>query len=564
VTGPGVLDAVRDLRDTLGDPLRPGGPLTYGQAVEDDRAARFPAGSLDALHAWGYSDFQVPEAYGGRLRSLEELMELGRTVAGRDPTVAVIANSPLAAAMPVWLAGTPAQRQEVAGAVLAGQRVALGLTEKDHGADLLAGEVTGRRTADGWVLNGAKWLINNVRLARFLCLLVRDPAAQGLRSLSLLLVDLHRLAPDSYTFLPRIDTHGVRGADIAGIRFQEAVVAASACVGTPGRGLDLVARSLLVTRTLVPGLSLGALETATRCSLDFLERRHLYGTTATDIPFVRDELAHALLDLVVGEIVTTSCVRALHLLPEVAPVSSAVAKYVVPHLAETRMRRLSAVFGARYYLREGHWSGIFEKLVRDVRLFGLFDGSEPVVLSALAAQASCLAEEGTDSRRADDLFRSGRDALPPLFGPQSLPVVAEEDPVTAGIPEVCAQLRRRGGPDLGLGGAIDLLETQGRTLLRHAQHSVDPHSEQGQRLARRYARVFAAMCLARTALAEPDHPAGLTGHWLAGGLGTLLKPGLRMPDEAVRLTFAELRRQCADRLPLGWSPRHREAHHDIP
>ncbi|MFJ2111674.1 acyl-CoA dehydrogenase family protein [Streptomyces sp. NPDC087850] len=540
-------DRASRLADFLGDPLRPDGPLTYGRAVADDRRERFPGASLDALHDWGYSAHQVPEALGGRLASLEELFELGRVVAGRDPAVAVIANSPVASAMPVWLAGTPAQRTEVARSVLNGERVALGLTERDHGADLLSGEVTGHRTEAGYTVNGTKWLINNIRLARFLCLLVREPDRQGLRSLTLLLIDLHELPSDSYELLPKISTHGIRGADIAGIRFRDARVPASACVGRPGRGLELIAQALFVTRTLVPGLSLGALDTSLRCTVDFLRERRLYGGLAIDIPFVQDELAAAYLDLSVAEVVGRTCVRALHLLPDLAPVSSAVAKYLVPHLVESRMRALSTVLGARYFLREGHWAGIFEKMLRDVRLFSLFDGSEPVVLSALAAQASCLGEPDTDHHGADRLFAPAGHPQHPL-GAHMFPTVADEDPVTAGLEPVCTELTARAAAeeDTDLHRAAELLRTLGGELYAEAERSIDPRAEAGQRLGDRYARVFAAVCLARTWLAAPDGGPGVPAPWLAAGLVSLLRPGTRMGRATSRSLCAELLRLHAD------------------
>jgi alkylation response protein AidB-like acyl-CoA dehydrogenase len=489
----------------------------------------------------------VPEALGGRLASLEELLALGRVVARRDPAVAIIANAPVAAAMPVWLAGTSAQQNEVAQAVLDGQRVALGLTEEGHGADLLASEMTGRRTGAGYVLNGTKWLINNVRLARFLCLLVRDPVRKGLRSLSLLLVDLEALAPSSYELLPKIRTHGVCGADIAGVRFRDTLVSGAACIGKPGRGLELTAQSLLVTRTLVPALSLGAFETAFRCTIDFLRDRRLYGGLAIDIPFVQDELAAAFLDLAVAEVVSGCCVRVLHLLPDLAPISSAVAKYVVPHLVEMRMRSLSTVLGARYYLREGHWFGIFEKLLRDVRLFSLFDGSEPVVLSALSAQVSCLSEQDADPRRADDVFRFDSKTSEQSFGTRAFETVADEDPVTAGLQEVCALLEQRCPNDSDLVSAVRLLRSLGDDLLRQAGHAVDPRSEAGQRLGERYARLFAGICLARAWLDTPDAGRrGIPSPWLAAGLITLLWPGARMPRSTSRSLFRELMRQYSD------------------
>jgi alkylation response protein AidB-like acyl-CoA dehydrogenase len=537
----------RELDDYLGDPRSPRGPLTFAQAVSDDQGATFPRASLDSLNRWGYSAYQVPASCGGRLTSLSELVALGRVVAGRDPAVAVIANSPFAASMPVWLAGTPAQQRDVASVILDGQAIALGLTEREHGADVLASELTARRTGHGYVLNGSKWLINNVRLARYLCLLVREPERDGLRSLTLLLVDLHTLSSSTYDLLPKISTHGICGADVAGIRFHEAVVPESACIGRPGRGLELTAQSLMVTRTLVPGLSLGVLDTALKCTVDFLKGRNLYGEAATDIPWVQDELAAAFLDLSAAEVVLESCVRALHLLPAVAPVASVVAKYVVPHLATTRMRNLSTTLGARYYLREGHWSGIFEKLLRDVRLFGLFDGSEPVVLSALAAQASCLNRSDTDPRHADQLFQLDRSSQQP-FDLRLLETVADEDPITAGLDDVCAALTKIAGGKDDVLAAAGLLARRGSTLLNRARGSVDPKSERGQRLGETYAQVFAALCLARAFLASVDLGLPETGlQCLTAGMVALLSPGARMPRPTSRVLFDELMRQCDDK-----------------
>ncbi|MCK2218640.1 acyl-CoA dehydrogenase [Actinomadura sp. ATCC 31491] len=533
---PPAFPAAEELERALGDPHGPTGPLTFATAMEGDRAERWPHSSLDRLRSWGYPAHLVPASLGGRLTSLEELLALGRVVARRDPTAAVIANSPWASGTPVWLAGTPAQRRDYADAVLRGQWMSLALTEYDRGADLLGGELTARRVAGGYLLDGAKWVINNVRLARFVCLLVREPALTGLRSLTLLLVDMERLPAGSYELLPRIHTHGIRGADISGVRFLDAFVPDSAVLGRPGRGLDLTIRSLITIRTLVPGLSLGAFDTGLRCAFDVLRHRRVQRRRASDLPDVRHELAAADLDLRVAETVATCCVRLLHHLPALAPVSSAVAKYLVPHLAEQRLRRLAGTLGARYLLTRDHWHGVYEKLVRDTRLFSLFDGSEPVVLSSLAAQVSCLTEPGADPRAADPVFR-------PVFAPRPYPeglaalgTASDLDPVIAGLGDACAGLERRDGG----ARAAALLRAAGRDLLADARRDVDPRSEAGQQVGERYARTFAAVCVARSAPA----------HWAAAGVESVLRPGGRLPVSTAESLFLDLALRYAGRSAL--------------
>ena len=267
--------------------------------------------------------------------------------------------------------------------------------------------------------------------------------------------------------------------------------------------------------------------------------------TAVDIPYVHEELAAALVDLRVANMVARSCVRALHVLPDLSPVSSAVAKYLVPRIVETRVRRLAVVLGARSYLREDHWSGIFEKLRRDVRLFGLFDGSEPVVLSALAAQGSCLTVQADPAART----RCSRQEQPWQALAGGMGTFADDDPVTAGLGEACADLDRIADArqDDTLRGAMSLLRAEDRRTRAAAEDSLDPRSLAGQRFADRYARLFAAACLARAALAEggTERPGGRVFtrlSWLGVGLTALLDPGARMPRDTARMLYGELAR----------------------
>ena len=68
--------------------------------------------------------------------------------------------------------------------------------------------------------------------------------------------------------------------------------------------------------------------------------------------------------------------------PEQASLSSAMAKYLVPTLAEAGLGSLSVTLGARYYLREEHVHGIFQKMLRDNAVIGLFDGSTAINLAS--------------------------------------------------------------------------------------------------------------------------------------------------------------------------------------
>ena len=76
---------------------------------------------------------------------------------------------------------------------------------------------------------------------------------------------------------------------------------------------------------------------------------------------------------------------------------SAVAKYFVPVRVEALVRELAVVPGARHYLREGHFFGHFQKLMRDNAVAGLFDGSTVINLNAISQQRGQLYESRAGS-----------------------------------------------------------------------------------------------------------------------------------------------------------------------
>jgi alkylation response protein AidB-like acyl-CoA dehydrogenase len=405
----------------LGDPLDAGAVVSFDSAVSLDEAESYPAEAVSALNEWGLPAYYVPSAFGGKMESFEELLHLVRAVSRRDLTLAVAHGGAFLGSIPVWVAGEAAQQSRLAELVMGGGQVSLGLTEQKHGADLLAGGVAARREGDAYRLGGEKWLIGNATRASAVTLLARTSEDGGARGFSLLLVYKDACAEGRCAPLPKLRTHGIRGADVSGLNFEGCVVPASSLVGEAGGGIEITLKALQVTRTLCAGFSLGAFDSALRATLDFALARRLYRGTVLDIPYPREILLECFLDLLACDCVATAGARALQTVPERTSSWSSVVKVFVPTTTEDSVRRLSTVLGARFYLREGHWGGVFQKLLRDNAVVSLFDGSTAVNLEVIALQLPRLLREGArpehgEADYADKTFDIG-EAVPPIrFG----------------------------------------------------------------------------------------------------------------------------------------------------
>ncbi|HKT00670.1 MAG TPA: acyl-CoA dehydrogenase, partial [Rugosimonospora sp.] len=403
-----------ELERLLGDPLDEDNPLSYAAVLGADERGEMLAAGEELLDGYRLNAEFVPAALGGRFTQADRLARVLRTVFRRDATLGLgYGFISFIAAAPVWTVGSGAQQRRIADLLLGGGRVAAGYTELPHGNDFTRNELAARPCAGGFTLDGSKELISNIARAQAVVLHARTAPEAHHRGHSHLLVDLSRLPAGGHEVLPRFPTVGVRGLQLAGIRFQECPVPAD-LVGPEGSAMETVLRAFQVTRGVIPGLAVGILDTQLRVVTRFALGRRLYGGTVTDLPHARYTLAGAFLDLLAADCLATVAARSLHLLPDQSLVLTAAAKYLVPRLVQEATYALSVLFGARSYLRGGP-GGVFQKNARDAQLVTFGHANGTVCRATIIPQLHRLARHGWagGEEAPAALFRLDED-LPPL------------------------------------------------------------------------------------------------------------------------------------------------------
>ncbi|MFJ8234060.1 acyl-CoA dehydrogenase family protein [Streptomyces sp. NPDC094448] len=550
--------AVEALDSVLGAPGDEHASFRPGALAELDRREAFPSAACRVLDDFGLPAHYVPVTAGGRLDDHTELMLLLRTVARRDLTVAVAHGKTFLGAASVWVAGTAEQAGRTGQLVLSGAIASWGLTERQYGSDLLAGQVTAVRTADGgWLIDGEKWLINNATRGHLVCVLARTEPDGGPRGFSLLLVDKRRLTEGSFTCLPKVPTHGIRGADISGIAFQRAEVPAAALVGETGAGVEIVLKALQLTRTICVALSLGAGDTAVRIAADYARGRRLYGRTLSELPRIRRILGEITAAQLLAEATAIVAGRSIHALTGEMSVTSAVTKALVPDLVQGILDRTAELLGVRSFLTEEYADGTFAKLERDHRVVAIFDGNTAVNRNALIDQFPLLAT-GYRRGRTDPaaVAAATRLAVPvPEFDRAGLALISQGGcSVVQSLPDAVARVRALAETGQIPAEAADLAERiRDETDLLHQDLGARrrtardvPASAFAQ--AERYELCFAAAACLHLWLnnapdaADPGGPPTVwhDALWLRACLSTVLtrlghSPGAAGPDAYDRL-----------------------------
>lgn len=532
------------LDQSLGNPLDPTCIFSFKRAVECDERDEYPEDACDLLTDFGFQEHYIPTSFGGKQRHFDELLFLLRIVARRDFTVAWVhgVNTMLGTAA-VWVGGSQQQKMDAANLIRSGKTVAVAYHEQTHGNDLLANEVRADLdpVSQEYEISGEKWVIGNAIRGAALTVFARTSEGSGPRNFSLFFLTKDNLDQGRYQLLAPVKTHGIRGADVSGIRFNRCSVSGKCLVGSLGSGLEMTLKSFQVTRTIMPALSLGAADTLLRSTLRFVSSRRLYGNTVFSIPYVQKHLVDAFIDLLVCECVSIAAARSLHVVPEQMSVSSAVAKYFIPTVTDGMARNLTTLLGARHYLRHEHDFGIFQKMLRDQACVSIGHVGASVNLSAIAQQLRLLADEQIGARhpnseqtaRLTAIFKLTH-ALPEFDGSHLALLNRGHDDVIQGLGAVrngLKNLREEQLPGVEVATILHLTDRVFEQMDMCARRVIELSRHEGEisvelmDLARRYCfGQAAAICLHLWWHNRSDIGGFFaTGEWLALALDRLLR-----------------------------------------
>ena len=398
-----------DLELLLGDPYDDANPHGFAAAVARDEREEFPEELCQALVRAGFHLNYLPLQWGGQLEAFDRSMRLVRCASRRDVNIMPGTMFSIIAATCLRLHGDRRQQDLAAGILRRGGAVGAALTEAGHGSDLLANEV--RLTQDG-LLSGEKWMVGLGGRCEAVYVLART-GDRGPGAFSALLLDLTDVPGEHFTMVPAPRTGGLRGIDLATMRFTGLPVPAEALVGRRGEGLEMAVKAQQVVRLMSMAGSLGCMDSALRLTLDFAAARTLGRATLTQVPYLRRELAIAAAAMLAADAVAVTAARGIHVLPETFSVWALSAKHAVAEAADELTRRCGTVLATRSVLRDGPGgAGMFQKLQRDCGVVRVIDASATANLRSYAAQLPALLTREADPRRRGPSSRSTRNCRP--------------------------------------------------------------------------------------------------------------------------------------------------------
>ncbi|MFE9097129.1 acyl-CoA dehydrogenase family protein [Streptomyces sp. NPDC007264] len=512
-----------ELEERLGDPSDDANPYGFAAAVARDERDEFPEELCAELVRAGFHLNYLPGDWGGTFESFDRSLTLVRSAARRDVNIMPGTMFSIIAATCLQLHGSVEQQLRAAEILRGGGAVAFALTEAGHGSDLLTNEL--RLSPDG-VLDGEKWMVG-LGLRCDAVYVIARTGERGPGAFSAVLLETAGVPEGRLERVPAPRTGGMRGIDLATLRFHGTPVPSGALVGKEGEGLEAAVKAQQAVRLMSMAGSLGIADSAVRIALDFAAARRVGRTRLVESPYSRRELAVAAAALLAADAVALSAARGVHVVPEAFSVWALSAKHVVAEAADDLIRRCGTVLATRSVLREGApGAGLFQKLQRDSAVVRVIDASTLANLRSYTGQLPTLTEGGArpDPAVLETVFTLDAD-LPP-YEPARLDMFARgSDPVLAGLPEAAAAA----AGDLGDTGELvrelaDAVAGLAELTRAARQRGADPNALVDA--AERYAWLHAAACCLHLWRANRDRSLygaepGSAG-WLGAALGYLL------------------------------------------
>jgi acyl-CoA dehydrogenase family protein 9 len=359
-----VRSLIRALREMPYDPRK----------IEEDRW--IGDDTIREMGERGLLGLYVPEEYGGQGLSQTGYCRVSEAFAELDGTLSVIMGVHQSIGMKgIVLYGSDEQKERFLPDLASGRKLAaFALTEPAAGSDVKGIQTRAERQSDGsWRLDGMKHYIGNGSKAG-------------------VLVTFAKTGEDEYTafivekgmkgFEPghRFDTMGLRGNDLRELHFNGVSVPPENVLGERGEGFKIAMHVLNNGRLSLGTGSVGGAKRLLDLAIAHVKERRQFGQALADFELVQDKIGWMVSYLYGIEsmaYLTTGLVD--RGVPDYS-LESAICKVAGTEFLWYAANRALQLAGGMGYMRDQP----YEKFLRDIRIFPIFEGSNDVMRAFIA------------------------------------------------------------------------------------------------------------------------------------------------------------------------------------
>jgi acyl-CoA dehydrogenase family member 9 len=347
------------------------------QKIEQDRW--LGDGTIRELGDAGLLGLYVDEQYGGQGLSQTGYARVFETFAQIDGTLSIVLGVHQSIGFKgIHMYGTDEQKERFLPDLASGRKLAgFALTEPDAGSDAYNIQSRAVQQPDGsWVLNGEKRYIGNGDKGSVFTTFARCEIDGKDRHIALVL----EKGMKGFEVGERFDTMGLRGNDLRRLYFNDVKVPAENVLGEPGDGFKIAMQILNNGRIGLGTGSVGATKGLIDLAIAHVKERRQFDRPLAEFELVQDKIAWMVTYLFGLE---SMCYLTCGLVDsgvEDYSLESAICKVSGTEFLWYAANRAMQLKGGAGYMRDEP----YEKILRDIRIFPIFEGANDVMRAFIA------------------------------------------------------------------------------------------------------------------------------------------------------------------------------------
>jgi acyl-CoA dehydrogenase family protein 9 len=336
-------------------------------------------GTIRQLGEAGLCGLYVPEEYGGQGLSQTGYCRVFETFAQIDGTLSVVMGVHQSIGMKgIALFGSDEQKERFLPDLASGRKLAgFALTEPDAGSDAYQLRSRAVSQSDGsWVLNGEKRYIGNGGTGDVFVAFARAEVDGKDRHVALIL----EKGMKGFEVGERYDTMGLRANDLRRLYFNDVRVPPENVLGEPGEGFHIAMHILNNGRLSLGTGSVGATKGLLDRAIAHVKERRQFDRTLADFELVQDKIAWMVSYLFGLESMAYLTCGLVDAGVEDYSLESAICKVSGTEFLWYAANRVMQLKGGQGYMRDEP----YEKILRDIRIFPIFEGANDVLRAYIA------------------------------------------------------------------------------------------------------------------------------------------------------------------------------------
>jgi alkylation response protein AidB-like acyl-CoA dehydrogenase len=377
-----IVETVRDFVDREVRPV----------ARDLEHRDEYPGELIEGMKRLGVFGLAIPAPYGESAVSTPCYVHVTEELARGWMSLAGAMGGHTVVSTLLTRFGTDEQKQRYLPRMATGEiRATMALTEPGGGSDLQALRTTARRTADCYVVDGAKTWITNARHSRLIALLCKtDPAAEPRhRGISILLAE----PGPGLTVSADLPKLGYKGVESCELSFADFRVPADAVLGgAEGHGFAQMMQGLEIGRIQVAARAVGVGRAAFEDALAYAQQRETFGKPIWQHQSIGNYLADMATKLTAArELVLLAARR--YAAGERADLEAGMAKLFASETAMEIALNAVRIHGGYGYSAEFD----VERYFRDAPLMIVGEGTNEIQRNVIVSQL--IARDGAGGRR---------------------------------------------------------------------------------------------------------------------------------------------------------------------